>query len=225
MKVELISKTEYCGSLFGDNTMVPQDLIIAIARVSSEKTYEERGNDVDKLLKYCMKNAHWSIFEMFNVCFYVETSLMVATQMLRHKSLSFQMLSQRYKTCSSLQPIELRLSSINGSRQSSEVVVGIGYNTLSEKISRVNETVMDLYTELIDSGISRETARQILPQNTTTELFVNGNIRSWIHYMEQRLSPHTQREHRKVALLIQEKLIELMPLIFNTNGTENKEIV
>jgi len=193
MKIELVSCSAYSGEIFGESVTNPEALFIAIARVSSNRAKEERGFEIEGLIDYCVKNGHWSIFEMVNVCLYIETSLAIATQMLRHKSFSFQMFSQRYNKPLGYEPVELRTKG-KGNRQSSSVK----YET-SMDIEGVINNCFNAYKALLSEGVSYETARFLLPTCTTTELFMNGSLRSWIHYIQQRNTEHTQKEHRIIA--------------------------
>jgi thymidylate synthase (FAD) len=212
MKVELISVSSYTGTLFGFNKLNPEELLIAIARVSSDRDFEKRGEDINKLLAHCYRNKHWSVFDMVDVTFYIETSIAIAVQILRHWSLKFQMFSQRYQTVSAIEPIEFRARG-KTNRQSSEQKVKLS----SEKEEEIYNKLLDMlvtYRSLIEDGVSNETARFLLPMCTKTELFAKGSLRSWIHYLEQRESEHAQKEHREIASRIRFELEKVFPVTF-----------
>jgi thymidylate synthase (FAD) len=212
MKVELISCSAYNGSLFGGSVKEPESLFIAIARVSSNKPMEERGLNPEPLIKHCLVNGHWSVFEMVNICLYVETSLAVATQMLRHKSFSFQMFSQRYKERFNAEPVELRLAGASNRQGSLEEAFqdGEAEGLLKETVKKA----FDAYRLLIERGVALECARFMLPACTTTELFMNGSLRSYIHYLQQRLNKHSQKEHRMVAAEVKKIVEKIFPITF-----------
>jgi thymidylate synthase (FAD) len=218
MKVELISVSNYAGTLFGFNKLNPEELLIAIARVSSDRDFEKRGEDINKLLAHCYRNKHWSVFDMVDVTFYIETSIAIAIQILRHWSLKFQMFSQRYQTVSAIEPIEFRARG-KTNRQSSEQKVKLS----SEKEEEIYNKLLDMlvtYRSLIEDGVSNETARFLLPLCTKTELFAKGSLRSWIHYLEQRENEHAQKEHREIASRIRFELEKVFPITFELIKSE-----
>jgi thymidylate synthase (FAD) len=212
MKVELISVSNYAGTLFGFNKLNPEELLIAIARVSSDRDFEKRGEDISKLLAHCYRNKHWSVFDMVDVTFYIETSVAIAIQILRHWSLKFQMFSQRYQSVSAIEPIEFRCKGKTNRQSSAEKV-----ELSSEKEEEIYNKLLDMlvtYKSLIEDGVSNETARFLLPMCSKTELFAKGSLRSWIHYLEQRESEHAQKEHREIASQIRFELEKVFPVTF-----------
>lgn len=214
IKVDLVSLQQYVGSLFGGNMITSEQLYVAIARVSSSRELRDRADDIERLIKYCIKNKHWSIFEQVNIGLYVQCPLFVAIQVLRHKSMCFQMFSQRYQKVSKVDnfKFELRLKG-KTNRQSSEEL----YDNEQEYYERIEELLqasINLYDEMVDNGISLETARGILPVSAPTELFINANLRTFIHYLDVRNDPHAQKEHRILANKIKDILIPIFPLTF-----------
>lgn len=214
IKVELISLQQYAGSLFGGQMITPEQLYIAIARVSSNRELSNRANDIEGLIKYCLKNKHWSIFEQVNIGFYVQCPLFVAIQMLRHKTMCFQMFSQRYQKVGELSKFDFELR-VQGktNRQSSEEL--FDDNNYYEEIQDLLDTTIDLYSRMIEDGVSLETARNILPMCAPTELFINTNLRTLIHYLDVRIDPHAQKEHRIVANKMKDIAKIYFPITFN----------
>jgi thymidylate synthase (FAD) len=215
MKTKVISYTQSI-----DNK-TPEQLIEYCARVSSPEN-QTKDIPAGKLINYCKKHKHWSIFEMVDVTFEIETSIAISKQILRHRSFSFQEFSARYsKSGFEFEPIEFRLQDAKNKQNSIEI--DLHNLTLKEQVTHINiennirqlqNTCVFIYKSLIDYGIAKEVARFILPQNTTTRLYMKGSVRSWLHYLEVRTGADTQKEHRLIALEIQNKLSELLPTIF-----------
>lgn len=214
MQVRLIGKTtgllEYEGKLI-------DEIITGIARVSSGRDTNDLFTDADKLLRHCIVNGHWSIFEMANLTFEIKTSRAIGREWLRHFSLKPQEFSQRYQVNSSFEPIELRKQS-KSNRQSSEDI-------LTDFDDLVNEHIIkseSLYIELLKNNVAKETARFILPETTSTTLIFNGSIRSWITTLNQRLHKTAQKEARLIAEAIRDILIQEVPVICKAlNNFEN----
>jgi thymidylate synthase (FAD) len=206
MQVKLISVTQ--PLIEGIKTA--EELIVYCARVSnpSNQLNTETG---PKLINYCIKNKHWSIFEQASLCVEIKTSRAIAAQILRHKSFSFQEFSQRYATVTKLHPLEWRLQG-KTNRQVGDEAVKLE-DDLLDKIDTLQDRAIDLYDELIQKGVAKECARMILPLNTETTLYMNGTIRSWLHYFEVRCDTHTQKEHRDIALAIRELFKQQFPVI------------
>lgn len=213
MEVKLVSTSQYVGDLFGNKELTPEQLYVAIARVSSDRTLTERADDIEGLIKYCVKEGHWSIFDMVDLTYYIKTSLPISVQMLRHASFKFQMFSQRYQQVKVAEAIEFRAKG-KTNRQSSEQVVEVPKELL-ERIQKLLLDNFDMYEILVNEfGVSMETARFILPLCVSTELFMKGSLRSWIHYLKQRVSEHAQKEHREIAQIIYKDIAKLYPITF-----------
>lgn len=209
MKVRLITKTtgaensEYAGKTL-------DEIIVAKARLSSSRDTNDKFKEPEKLIRYCITNGHWSIFDMANLGIEIETSRDIARQILRHFSIKPQEFSQRYAEVQEYEGIELRLESdIN--RQSSEVLL----DSSKFQISTIEliKSIFDFYNILIKNKVSKETARFILPGLSTTKLALNGSIRSWITYLNLRLEKNTQKEHRLIAKEIKNIFIKELPII------------
>ena len=171
------------------------------ARVSNPKNQE--NDNFQGLLKYCIKNQHWSIFEHAFLTVEINTSLAIATQILRHRSFTFQQFSQRYADSTELQvelPVpDLRRQDTKNRQNSTD---NLDYNVkvnLQERIRKHFERSLSLYNEMLEKGVAKECARFVLPQATQTRLYMSGSLRSWMHYIDLRSAHGTQKEHMEVA--------------------------
>ncbi len=171
-----------------------------IARVSNPKNQD--NNDFTKLIGYCIKNEHWSVFEQAYMTLQIETTRGIAAQILRHRSFTFQEFSQRYADSRQLGEIpipDLRRQD-NKNRQNSisdlsEEVI----NQFNKKIERQFNLNKELYEEMLEAGIAKECARFVLPLATPTRIYMTGSCRSWIHYIKLRTGHGTQKEHMDIA--------------------------
>ncbi len=213
MKIKLIAITEpFCLSDKNEK-LTPEQFIVYIARVSNPNNQlnTETGS---KLIRYLIKHNHWSPLEHVSCTFEIRTSRAIAAQILRHRSFTFQEFSQRYSTVTGLEPTELRMQG-KTNRQVGDEPLKIADNVeLFEKIDKLQDSTLDLYNELIEKGVARESARMILPLNTATTMYMTGTLRSWIHYLELRCTEHTQKEHRDIALNIKKDLAGYFPEVF-----------
>lgn len=198
-----------------------EQLLSYIARVSNPSNQMNTLTSA-KLLKYCIKNKHWSVFEHINMTFEITTSLAIATQILRHRSFVFQQFSGRYSRSNlEFEPIEFRMQD-NQNRQNS---IEIDNNLQSHKLINFKHTIellqsitVKLYNDMLTFGIAKEVARFILPQNTSTTLYMTGNLRSWLHYIELRADKSTQKEHRIIAEAIKEILAKEFVSLFGADN-------
>ncbi|MEM4359950.1 MAG: FAD-dependent thymidylate synthase [Candidatus Bilamarchaeaceae archaeon] len=196
----------------------PEELIVYVARVSNPSNQLNTAT-APKLIRYCMEHGHWSVFEHVYVTFEVHTTRAIAAQMLRHRSMTFQEYSGRYAISQDADVnIEARLQD-NKNRQNS-------LPTEDEELKQwffsaqrqVAELSRKLYEEALSKGIAKEQARFLLPLSTKTTLYVTGNLRSWIHYIQLRAHPATQKEHRKIAMEIAHILSFHFPTIAQAAG-------
>lgn len=195
MNVEFVSVTSTDKRDEHGRQLTAEDLIVYTARVSNPSNQLNLAT-APKLLAYCIRNRHWSVFDLADLCVEIKTSRAIAAQILRHHSFRFQEFSQRYAMAFGSEPIELRRPGATN-RQSSEEPLN---NPLLDVL--VEEHVMDgfeLYGRLVAEGASKETARFVLPLSTQTTLYMKGSVRSWVHYLMVRDDPHAQKEHRVVA--------------------------
>jgi len=190
-----------------------EKLIAYCARVSSKN---QDNPNIKGLLKYCIREGHWSIFEMCNMCIEINTTRAISAQILRHRSFSFQEFSQRYaKVEKKPDYFDLRRQD-HKNRQNS--IDDISEETKKKLNNSVRMTLIEIdrcYQNLLNNGIAKECARMILPMNSPTKLYMNGNIRSWIHYLKVRCDPSTQKEHRDIALKIKDIFEKEMPIIYD----------
>jgi len=177
-----------------------EQLIARMARVSNPANQNNPAS-APKLLKYLIDNKHWSPFEMVNVCMEIETTRDIARQILRHRSFSFQEFSQRYAVSEGfVQDSEVRLQD-DKNRQNSLITDDVKLKEQWEGMQRriVSEAKL-MYTKALDMGIAKEVARKLLPEGlTVSKMYMNGTLRSWLHYVAIRTDVATQKEHRDVA--------------------------
>jgi len=172
-------------------------LIAYMARVSNPDNQD--NPESAKLIRYLIKHKHWSPFEMVNMCVEIITTRDIAQQIIRHRSFSFQEFSQRYAKTDRPDLFNLRYQDKSNRQNSIDGVPAHVQRKLQEKICNVYKDSYLLYEEMLEQGIAKECARKILPINTPTKLYMNGNARSWIHYIDLRSGNGTQEEHRKIA--------------------------
>jgi thymidylate synthase (FAD) len=206
MNVKIVSITK---SLI-EGIETAEDIVGHHARVSNPSN-QMNTETAPKLLRYLIKHKHWSPMEMVSCCFEIQTSRAIAAQILRHRSFSFQEFSQRYAIATNLEPIEIRKQG-KTNRQVGDEPVELS-NALAVKLEQAQCQCREVYDELVKDGVAKECARMILPLNTSTTLYMNGTLRSWIHYLALRTKQDTQKEHRDIALAIQEILFKHFPNI------------
>lgn len=189
--------------------------IVAHAARVSNPTNQHNTETAPRLLSYLKKHAHWSPFEMVNICMEINTTRDIARQILRHRSFSFQEFSQRYASANDLQQSltfrEARLQDTTNRQNSlsttDEELIG-KWNGLQEIVHNISQNA---YTTALSMGIAKEQARALLPEGlTNSRLYMNGTLRSWIHYCDIRTSVETQKEHRDIAIQCQNIIEELL---------------
>lgn len=192
-----------------------EEKIVTMARVSNPSNQNNLAT-ATKLLKYLMEHKHWSPFEMVNVCMEIETTRDIARQILRHRSFSFQEFSQRYSVAPGFVTSEARLQDTKNRQNSIETSdVALNNEWLAMQDS-VKWATMDAYHWALEKGIAKEVARKVLPEGLTmSKMYMNGSLRSWIHYCDIRCGQETQKEHRDVAGKCRAILKEEFPNIFN----------
>jgi thymidylate synthase (FAD) len=180
-----------------NSTTDGEKLISFCARVSNPGNQD--NPDYEKLLKYCLKNAHWSVFEQAAMTVEITTSRAISAQILRHKSFNFQEFSQRYSAVTSFETYEARRQD-NKNRQNSIDDLPEGTKEwFSAAQHQVQMYTQELYDYGISLGIAKEQMRFLLPMSSTTTLYMNGTIRSWLTYFMVRMEKGTQKEHRDIA--------------------------
>ena len=190
-----------------------EDKVAFCARVSNPDNQMNKET-APKLLKYLMKHKHWSPFEMANVCMEIETTRDIARQILRHRSFSFQEFSQRYAEVQSFGVRECRMQD-DKNRQNSLNTDDVGLkNWWDSTQHRVWQEAEFMYRAALNKGIAKEQARALLPEGMAmSRMYMNGTLRSWLHYIEVRTDPSTQKEHRDVAEACKTVLATLCPSI------------
>jgi thymidylate synthase (FAD) len=179
------------------------------ARVSSSN---QENPEYAKLLSYCIKHSHWSVFEMAGMCLQIETSRAIAQQILRHRSFHFQEFSQRYAEATENNFYEARRQDIKNRQNSISDMSKDDQIWFMNAQDVVWENAKMLYNEALKKGIAKEQARMLLPLSTKTKMYMHGTVRDWIHYIQVRTDPSTQKEHREIA----EKAKEIFVLQFPT---------
>ena len=191
----------------------PNDLIAYAARVSNPSNQNNRDTS-EKLLRYLIKHKHWSPFEMASACLEINTTRDIARQILRHRSFSFQEFSQRYAVAQDFTLREARMQDYKNRQNSIENADMDLQKTWERKQQGVIDEAKLAYQWALDKGIAKEQARAVLPEgNTMSTLYVNGTLRSWIHYIELRKDASTQKEHRVVAEKCLEQIVRIVPLL------------
>ena len=192
-----------------------EELIAYMARVSNPEN-QNNPETAPKLLKYLMKNKHWSPFEMVNVCMEIKCTRDIARQILRHRSFSFQEFSQRYAEALEWETGEARLQD-NKNRQNSLPTQDRELERWWEDEQRkVVAQARFSYGAALNNGIAKEVARKLLPEGLTmSTMYMNGTLRSWMHYVDIRCDEATQKEHRVVAEQCRAVLAKEFPSLFN----------
>src|SRR6185369_11548061 len=205
-----------------------EKLILYIARVSNPENQESTNTG---LINYLIKHDEWSPFEMADMCVEIKTSRAISRQILRHWSFSFQEFSQRYAVATEFEPIELRRQAAKNRQSTTEVFDPVirtvqherdwdsSYSiTASQAIAQHLKRTEALYNDLLAADVGRECARMILPETTSSTLYMKSNLRDWIHYINLRVRDDTQKEHRDIANAIKPIFAEQFPIIAEALG-------
>ena len=215
MNVRLISYSQTTENLHVGNDL--QELVAYSARVSNPSN-QLNSETSERLLAYLIKHRHWSPFEMVSACLEIETTRDIARQILRHRSFSFQEFSQRYADpTQDLEINSLREPRLQDTKNRQNSIENYDPTLALEwykKQAEVVNAAKDSYRWAIEKGIAKEQARAVLPEGTTvSRLYMNGTIRSWMHYIEIRSGVETQKEHREVALECADAIEPIFPMI------------
>jgi thymidylate synthase (FAD) len=209
MNVNLIS---YSQGVDGKNLL---EQVAYTARVSNP-TNQNNSETAEKLVRYLINNQHWSPLEMVSVCLEIETTRDIARQILRHRSFSFQEFSQRYADASQLgyELKEARLQDTKNRQNSIETEDTLLQKRWEQKQQLVIDTAKEAYTWALEHQIAKEQARAVLPEGMTkSRMYMNGTLRSWVHYIHLRSANGTQKEHREVALACAAAIEPIFPMI------------
>lgn len=224
MHAKLISHSQpshriHAGELAPTGLDNIQDLIAYAARVSNPSNQANTATTA-KLLGYLIKHKHWSPFEMASACIEIETTRDIARQILRHRSFSFQEFSQRYADVRDLSDnFVLRQARLQdetnrqNSRETDNVELIHAWDDMQQEVI---DKALEAYNWALENGIAKEQARAVLPEgNTVSRLYVNGTIRSWIHFIELRSANGTQKEHMEVAIAVANAISKIYPDVAN----------
>jgi thymidylate synthase (FAD) len=192
------------------------DIIAFCARVSNPSNQSNTETN-EKLIRYLIKNKHWSPLEMVSVCLEIETTRDIARQILRHRSFTFQEFSQRYADPVKDLSFTYRDARLQDTKNRQNSIETEDYSLQLEWLYQQREVVnaaTKAYKWAMDNGIAKEVARAVLPEGLTmSRMYVNGTLRSWLHYIEIRSNEATQKEHREIALACATAISKLFPLI------------
>jgi thymidylate synthase (FAD) len=192
----------------GDN------LVAYMARVSNPENQNNTETSA-RLIRYLIKHKHWSPFEMVNMCVEINTTRSIAAQILRHRSFSFQEFSQRYsKALDQPGPLAVRRQDTKNRQNSVDDIDPYTTQDFQIKADQVYDLSFRLYNEMLAAGVAKECAREVLPLSTPTRLYMNGTLRSWLHYCDLRCANGTQLEHQIIADECKELLKVHFPLVF-----------
>jgi len=220
MKVKLISYSTPNEDIAKEGIKDVQELVAYCARVSNPSN-QLNTETSEKLINYLIKNSHWSPLEMVSACLEIETTRDIARQMLRHRSFSFQEFSQRYANpVKDLEFVtrEARLQDPKNRQNSIESKNETLENEWTQIQLNLIENSKKAYNWAIENGIAKEQARAVLPEgNTVSRLYMNGTLRSWIHYIELRSANGTQKEHMEIAIACAEVVSSIFPMGKNLN--------
>ena len=221
MKVRLISYSKlsdlFCDYEDDKTTSDLQEIVAFCARVSNPSN-QMNSETSEKLIRYLIKHGHWSPLEMVNICLEIETTRDIAHQIIRHRSFAFQEFSQRYAKPEEMgnQYInrEARLQDSKNRQNSIETDNLKLSETWKHKQLTVMERAKKVYDWAIENGIAKEQARAVLPEgNTKTKLYMNGSLRSWVHYIGLRSGHGTQKEHMEIARECAKTIEPIFPMI------------
>jgi len=198
-----------------------EQFIAYTARVSNPSNQNNTETSA-RLIKYLINHKHWSPFEMVNMCVEIGTTRSIAAQILRHRSFSFQEFSQRYAEV----PIpaelpELRRQDVKNRQNSIDDLDESIKKTFEFRIGQLYGDAYRIYKDMVASGVAKECAREVLPLATPTRLYMNGSIRSWLHYCDLRTGNGTQKEHAQIAAQVQDILYQHLPNVCEAMWNKN----
>lgn len=201
-----------------------ESLIAYMARVSNPNNQD--NPESERLIKYLIKHRHWSPFEMVNMCVQIETTRSVAAQILRHRSFSFQEFSQRYAPVTKKANLPQLRRQDTKNRQNS--IDDLNESTVADfnaKMDGLFDLSQRLYDEMLAAGVAKECARDILPLASPTKLYMNGTLRSWLHYTDLRCANGTQLEHKQIADQVKSLIKQEFPTVYSAMFGYGDEVV
>lgn len=208
MDVKLVSHSQGTD---GRNLL---EQVAFVARVSNPSN-QDNNDTAEKLVRYLIKHQHWSPLEMVNVCLEINTTRDIARQILRHRSFSFQEFSQRYAVVENeFEYREARLQDYKNRQKSIETDDDYTKERWEQEQASVIHRVQQAYNWAIKNGIAKEQARVVLPEGMTpSRLYMNGTLRSWVHYIQLRSANGTQKEHQEIAIACADVIKPIFPMI------------
>ena len=211
MPVKLISYSQP-PTTDADSTL--QNLVAYCARVSNPANQSNTETN-EKLINYLIDHQHWSPLEMVSICLEIETTRDIARQILRHRSFSFQEFSQRYAIASlGFEVRDARIQDLKNRQNSIETDNGELQSEWKNKQTELSEKASEIYNWALEKGIAKEQARAVLPEGmTVSRMYMNGTLRSWVHYIQLRCGNGTQKEHREIALECANAISKIFPMI------------
>jgi len=217
MNVKLVSYSQPSEEFKAEGLNDAQELIAFCARVSNPSNQMNKETS-EKLIKYLIKHAHWSPLEMVSACLEIDTTRDIAHQIVRHRSFSFQEFSQRYANPEDMGDMfelsEARLQDEKNRQNSIEVDDVLLQTHWEQQQKRIIDLSKEVYDWALERGIAKEQARKVLPEGLTkTRLYMNGTLRSWVHYIQLRGGNGTQKEHMDIAHACANVIAEIFPMI------------
>ena len=196
------------------STQDGDNLVAHMARVSNPDNQNNTAT-APRLIKYLIKHKHWSPFEMVSMCIKINTTRSIAAQILRHRSFSFQEYSQRYAEVTAAPAVQdLRRQDTTNRQNSIDDIDDFTKQDYQVRANLLYDHAYKLYHDMINDGIAKECAREVLPLSSPTRLYMNGTLRSWLHYTDLRSSNGTQLEHKLISDSVKELLLNQTPLIY-----------
>lgn len=198
-----------------------EELISYMARVSNPSNQNNQAT-APKLIGYLIKHKHWSPFEMVSMCVQIDTTRSIASQILRHRSFSFQEFSQRYAAVDQ-QPVvpTLRRQDTKNRQNSIDDLPSATKSEFDIRTKALFNDAVGLYNEMLAAGVAKETARDVLPLSTPTKMYMHGTLRSWLHYCDLRCGNGTQLEHKEIADQIKELIAINFPIVYTSMWNNN----
>jgi thymidylate synthase (FAD) len=216
MNVRMVSYSKPSREMYDEGLVDVQELVAFCARVSNPSN-QFNTDTSEKLIKYLIKHQHWSPLEMVSACLEIETTRDIARQILRHRSFSFQEFSQRYADPTKDLSFVLREARLQDTKNRQNSVENTNLALAAwweERQKRVIKEANEAYAWAIENGIAKEQARAVLPEGlTVSRLYMNGTLRSWIHFIELRSANGTQKEHQEVARHCAKVIAEIFPMV------------
>lgn len=225
MSVKLISYSQTADS--GETSNL-QDLVAYCARVSNPANQHNKETN-ERLIKYLIRNQHWSPLEMVSICLEINTTRDICRQILRHRSFSFQEFSQRYAEASlGFEYKEARLQD-HKNRQNSISITDDNSDSMKEawkqKQQEIMERSQEVYSWALENGIAKEQARAVLPEGITmSRMYMSGSLRSWVHYLQLRTGNGTQKEHQEIATMCAQEISKVFPMILDLVKLSNESL-